>query len=63
MDKTIILILLSFVAVVAMIIISAPQAEEVIDQAQRYEDCVMTEYGLTPQELKNINGEYPDCQL
>lgn len=30
--------------------------------AERYEECVKVEYGMTPSYYYEINGEYPECK-
>lgn len=35
--------------------------EKVMEIAEQYEECVLEEFGTTPQAQFAILGEYPDC--
>lgn len=35
--------------------------KKVMESSERYEDCIMQEYGISPAQWYIENGEYPKC--
>lgn len=47
---------------VSMVIISASLDIEKMSAYERYEECVLEQYGTTPTAWMVDNGEYPICK-
>lgn len=61
MTKTIITILIA-VAVIGILHLSSQRDDKLIAAAEAYEDCVLSEYNMTPAQYREINGNYPECE-
>jgi len=40
---------------------SAGRDEKIMESAEKYEQCVKAEYGVTPAYYYEEHGEYPEC--
>lgn len=64
--KIIVMVILSFtifIIIGGILIWSIERDKELMGWAESYEKCVQAEYGATPVQYYNGNGEYPDCDI
>lgn len=61
MKKEVIIVAIISVFICVLFILAFPSAVVVGERVEKYEDCIVDEYGMYPEELYRINGEFPDC--
>ena len=59
----IIFVLVAVILVGRLFIIWSKNHDEQIEKsANRYEECVRSEYGVSPAQWREENGSYPECK-